>query len=168
MPKKMKRHFYIGGFTLIEVMITVVIISILASIAYPAYINHVDRSRRSEGMSMLLIVASQQERFYTRNNSYATDVEIGNVMSENNYYTITSDGDGDGVVDVAGVAYSSYRLTATPNIAIWTDAFCGNFTLTSAGVREVSGNTDGDAADGDSTDGNADVADVDDINACWR
>ncbi|HET7775925.1 MAG TPA: pilin, partial [Azospira sp.] len=41
------------GFTLIELMISVVIISILAAIALPAYQDYVTRSRLSEATSAL-------------------------------------------------------------------------------------------------------------------
>ncbi|ODS24874.1 hypothetical protein AB835_01010 [Candidatus Endobugula sertula] len=58
------------AFTLIELMIAVAIIGILAAIAYPSYLSQVANSRRAEGASELLIVASEQERFYTAQYRY--------------------------------------------------------------------------------------------------
>ena len=124
------------GFTLIELMIVVAIIAILASIVYPSYTSHVDSSRRSEGASALLTIASQQERFYTANSIYTSDIEgawndatlpAPDNMSQTGLYTITAATANSG---------ATYVLTATP---VRTDAQCGNLTLTNTGVRGISG-----------------------------
>ena len=52
-----------AGFTLIEVMIVVVIIGILASIAYPSYNEYVKRGNRTEGQVFLSDAAARQERY---------------------------------------------------------------------------------------------------------
>lgn len=59
-----------GGFTLIEMMITVAIIAILASIAYPTYTEQIRKGRRAECRSGLLQSMQQQERYYTQFNQY--------------------------------------------------------------------------------------------------
>jgi type IV pilus assembly protein PilE len=59
------------GFTLLEVVIVGAIVAILAAIAYPSYINSVQKSRRSEATAALLGAASQLERFSTEKGSYA-------------------------------------------------------------------------------------------------
>ncbi|TDX24205.1 type IV pilus assembly protein PilE [Modicisalibacter xianhensis] len=59
------------GFTLIELMIAVVIIGILASIAYPLYTGYVERARRTDGQAGLMNAAQQLERCYTVQSSYA-------------------------------------------------------------------------------------------------
>jgi type IV pilus assembly protein PilE len=64
---------YTRGITLIELMIVVVIVGIMAIVAYPNYREFAARAKRTEAKSMLLQVASMQERFYLQNNSY-TDV----------------------------------------------------------------------------------------------
>jgi type IV pilus assembly protein PilE len=122
------------GFTLIELMIVVAIVAILATIAYPSYLEQVTNSRRAEGMDALLIAASQQEQFFTANSRYQTAGEF-NAISETGLYGLTMTPIGAG-----------YRLTATPTIAVWTDPVCGNFTLSNIGRRLVTGDANLDGA----------------------
>lgn len=60
------------GFTLIELMIVVVIVAVLASVAYPNYIEHVRRGHRSDAKALLLEAAQLMERNFTQSNSYST------------------------------------------------------------------------------------------------
>ena len=50
-----------SGFTLIELMIVVVIVAILAAVAYPSYQNSVQKGRRSDGMAKINEVMQAQE-----------------------------------------------------------------------------------------------------------
>ncbi|MGH8562942.1 MAG: type IV pilin protein [Gammaproteobacteria bacterium] len=59
------------GMTLIELMITVAVVGILATIAYPSYQNQVRRSNRADAITALTAMANAQERFYLANNTYA-------------------------------------------------------------------------------------------------
>lgn len=52
-----------SGFTLIELMIVLLVMVILATVAYPAYRDYVQSARRSDGRSALLALALAQERF---------------------------------------------------------------------------------------------------------
>lgn len=123
-----------NGFTLIELMVTVVIIGILASIAFPSYQEFVKRGNRTEGQAFLNEVAARQERYYAQNNEYVTsDSDIGKLnlkggnKSETEKYVLSL---GSSASD------GGYTLTATQQFG---DSACGNLTLTATGVKGVTG-----------------------------
>jgi len=58
------------GFTLIELMITVAIVAILASVAYPSFIEQIVKGKRSECRSGALQTMQQQERYFSQYNTY--------------------------------------------------------------------------------------------------
>jgi len=60
------------GFTLVELMIAVVIVSILAAIALPAYSNYVTRGKIPEATSNLSGTRVQLEQYYQDNRSYGS------------------------------------------------------------------------------------------------
>lgn len=68
MYKKMR------GITLIELMIVVVIVGILAVVAYPNYREFAARAKRTEAKANLLKIATNQERFYLQNNTFTCDM----------------------------------------------------------------------------------------------
>lgn len=67
------------GFTLIEMMITVVIISILAAVALPAYNDYVKRGRISQATNNLAAMRVKIEQFYQDNRTYVDACAVGSV-----------------------------------------------------------------------------------------
>lgn len=59
-----------NGFTLIELMITIAIISILASIAIPGYQNYVQRGKVTEATATLADLRIKLEQYYQDNRTY--------------------------------------------------------------------------------------------------
>ncbi|MBU1235945.1 MAG: prepilin-type N-terminal cleavage/methylation domain-containing protein [Gammaproteobacteria bacterium] len=59
-----------AGFTLIELMVAIVIISILASIALPLYGDYVIRSRITEATGILANKRARMELFFDNNHTY--------------------------------------------------------------------------------------------------
>ena len=143
------------GFTLIELMTVVVVISILVAVAYPSYQDHVRKAKRAEGKAALLKAAQMLERAYSDNNAYPTDLApLFGRPANSAVYSGENPIAGSYCITVAVVAATStYTLTATPSsasnaapCAILPSGFvdptvggCGNLTLTNAGVRNKTG-----------------------------
>lgn len=64
----------VQGFTLIELMVTVAIVAILASIAYPAYRDYVIRGQLVNATTGLATVRANMERHFQDNRTFATVV----------------------------------------------------------------------------------------------
>ena len=67
------------GFTLVELMVVIVIVALMAGIAVPLYVNYIKDARRSEAAGGLAAVATAQQTYYQRNNTYAAALASLNV-----------------------------------------------------------------------------------------
>ena len=105
--RTMRRQKLQDGFTLIELMITVVIIAILASIAWPSYTEYLKRSRRSDAQQVLLAIANKQQQYMLDARTY-TDV-LGSAG-----LNITQQGWDCSVNSGKTCANGYYDVTATP------------------------------------------------------
>ena len=78
------------GFTLIEMMIVIIILGVLAAIAYPAYNNYIRDTRIEEGKASLMNDAQYMQRWYLDKGTYAgaTVVLPSSIqIPVNQYYT---------------------------------------------------------------------------------
>ncbi len=120
-----------SGFTLIELMITVVVLGILAAITYPSYQNYVTRGQRTAAQSAMMEEAQRQERLMTSNGSYASST-INTPSNQDTRYVIVTTPTADGF---------GYTMTATPVAGKVSDLACNILTLNAMGARNISGGT---------------------------
>lgn len=97
------------GITLLELMIVVVVVGILAAVAYPNYRDAADRAKRNEAKAALLQIATNQERFYLNNNTYTTDLTDLGFPTAANFVTES----GSYRINVGAADASNYSATAT-------------------------------------------------------
>jgi type IV pilus assembly protein PilE len=129
------------GVTLIELMITVVIVAIVAAIAIPSYSSYVLRSHRTEAKSALLSMAAMEERLYSTLNAYTTaPTQLGYtgglpVTVGSGYYTVNV----TGVTAATTVAPATYILTATAVGMQAVDTACATLTVDQTGTQTATG-----------------------------
>ena len=91
MKKKQK------GFTLIELVITVVIVGILSLVSVPIYQYYVERARLTEAISNLRAIADANIFYYLENKTWCKDIRElpikleGTAILEDKYWRIEND-----------------------------------------------------------------------------
>lgn len=63
------------GFSLIELMIALVVVSVLVSIALPAYQDSIRKSRRADAQGILLDIAQREQQWFIDNRRFAASLE---------------------------------------------------------------------------------------------
>ena len=87
LPSTRKRFH---GFSLMEVMIVVVIIGILAALAYPNLEKYLKRARQTEAKTNLSAIYTAQKIYFTLHQSYAEDInELDLSLAQGDPYTFT-------------------------------------------------------------------------------
>jgi|HubBroStandDraft_1064217.scaffolds.fasta_scaffold01509_2 type IV pilus assembly protein PilE len=141
-----------GGFTLVELMIVVVIVTILLSIAVPSYMSSIRESRRTDARTALLDLAGREESYNASMNAYTN-------VATNLGYTAWPQSIGSGYYQITtpcvaayGAALAcdlnpnaptgpSYYITATPiaGTSQASDTQCTSFSVDSQGNQFSTG-----------------------------
>lgn len=106
------------GFSLLELMVVVAIVGILAAIAYPSYLDHVNTGRRTDAQRLMLEQVNTLERAYSRQGRYPELL----TLPSHPHYELT----------YQSANPTEYLLSAIPH---YTDSRCGTLTIDQFGVR---------------------------------
>ncbi|MFT7525410.1 MAG: type IV pilus assembly protein PilE [Arenicella sp.] len=123
----------ISGFTLVELMIVVSIIGVLASAAYPSYLESVFKGKRSTATASVLECVALLERRFTLTSTY-TDDACNNLNNAD--YTISIDvsmATRNGRACTANSRENCFEVTATSQII--ADDACQALTINELGVK---------------------------------
>ena len=117
------------GFSLLEVVVALLVVSILLAVALPSYQRYVLRMHRSDAVRALLAAASCQERRRAEGGYYDTTrcTPDGNNASYDFRFE-----------PAATPLATEYRVVAVPRAEAADDA-CGSLSLDQAGARSISG-----------------------------
>lgn len=114
----MKHPVKLKGFTLIELMITVAILGVVASIAIPAYTGYIKTAKMSEAQNNLAALRLAEEEFYLENNEYFLGANYSELESNSdNLWIRTKGGDATALFDYAVTDSSGWTATAKGNVS---------------------------------------------------
>lgn len=83
-------EYKVGGFTLVELLVVVLIIGILAAIVVPQYQKAVAKTKTSAAISQLVQIMQAQERFFMATGRYSLDLEeLDITVPVSKYYTFS-------------------------------------------------------------------------------
>ncbi len=111
-----------AGFTLLELMITVVVVAILAAVALPSYQDQIRKGRRAEAREMIMNIMAAQERWRSVNTSYASALDATGL-------NITVPADANYSYAITGAGAAGYTITATAKAKQAGDSTCATMGM---------------------------------------
>jgi type IV pilus assembly protein PilE len=124
------------GFTLVEVLIVVAVITILTAIAWPSYTRYVMRGKRADAQQFMMDISSRQEQYLLDARAYtgALDSTGLNLVRQGWTCSATTCSNANYDITVAATAGPppAYTITATAKSTQVND---GNLSLNNLGAK---------------------------------
>ena len=127
-PAAQPRRLAARGFTMVELMIVVVIVSILAAVAIPGYSRYVVSANRTAAQAEMMTITNKEEQYLIANRVYGNKAALGYSIPA----SVASKYDWD--VTVGSGTVPSYLITFTPK-ATGSQAADGAMTLDNQGNK---------------------------------
>ncbi|PWF47917.1 type IV pilin protein [Massilia glaciei] len=138
-----------AGFTLVEILVTLLVVAVLAAMAYPSYVGYITKARRIEAQIALLDLMQQQERHYSQHNSYSAFSSASTSADEKRFKWYLGATPAASAYELRGRACQGAQiahcveLQALPGTAMVNASFrdpeCETLSLDSAGARRAQG-----------------------------
>ena len=97
---------HVKGFSLMELVITLAVLAILATLAFPSFSDQLQRGRRMDAITTLLNLQIAQEGWRANNNSYADLEQLG--------WTTDASAEGYYRVQIVRSSAAGFLATAEP------------------------------------------------------
>lgn len=125
------------GFSFIEIIIAIAILSILVGIAIPSYLHHIRRTNRTNAISAIQLLQMEEEKYRYNHTEYTTALTIPADIAEHytlaipsadaNGYTITATATGSQASDSVGVeSCATLTLIVLNGVITKSPAACWN------------------------------------------
>ena len=121
------------GMTLVELLVSVVVVGILTSVAIPGYRQYMIRAQRAEAKTELSQLAGAMERCFTRFNAYdhadcAAQTSLPRLVGAGRYR-----------LQANALTAADFTIAAVPQGAQADDTDCKTLTLDASNTRGVAG-----------------------------